>query len=66
MILKIKLCNVAGIKNELELNFLASKNDKKNMSSIYINEDNLWINRIAGIIAGNAHGKTTILDRTYI
>lgn len=62
MILKIKLCNVAGIKNELELNFLASKNDKKNLSSIYINEDNLWINRIAGIIAGNAHGKTTILD----
>lgn len=62
MILRIKLCNVAGIKNELELNFLASKNDKKNMSSIYINEDNLWVNRIAGIIAGNAHGKTTILD----
>lgn len=62
MILNIKLCNVAGIKNKVELNFFASKNDKKNMSSIYINKDNLWINRIAGIIAGNAHGKTTILD----
>ena len=62
MILKVKLCNVAGIKNEMELSFLASKNDKKNMSSVYINKDNLWINRIVGIIAGNAHGKTTILD----
>lgn len=62
MILKLRLCNVAGIKNEMELNFLASKNDKKNMNSVYINKDNLWINRMIGIIAGNAHGKTTILD----
>ena len=62
MILKVKLSNIAGIKDFMELNFMANKTDKKNRNSIYITEDNIWINRIIGIIAGNAHGKTTILD----
>ena len=62
MILRIKLSNIAGIQESMELNFLASKTDKKNINSVYITEDNIWINRLIGIIAGNAHGKTTILD----
>lgn len=62
MILRIKLSNIAGIKDEMNLNFIATKTDKKNINSVYITEDNIWINRLIGIIAGNAHGKSTILD----
>ena len=62
MILRIKLSNIAGIKDEMNLNFIATKTDKKNLNSVYITDDNIWINRLIGIIAGNAHGKTTILD----
>lgn len=62
MITKIKLNNLGGIKEQMNLDFFASKTDKKNINSIYITEDDVWINRIVGIIAGNAHGKTTILD----
>lgn len=62
MIIRIKLSNIAGIKDCMDLNFIASKTDKKNVNSVYITEDNVWINRLVGIIAGNAHGKTTILD----
>ncbi len=62
MILKIKLGNIAGFKDTIDLNFIANKNDKKNLNSVYITNDNIWINRMIGIIAGNAHGKTTILD----
>lgn len=62
MILRIKLSNIAGIKDEMDLNFIATKTDKKNINSVYITEDNVWINRLIGIIAGNAHGKSTILD----
>lgn len=62
MILRIKLSNIAGIKDEMDLNFIATKTDKKNINSVYITEDNIWINRLISIIAGNAHGKSTILD----
>ena len=62
MILRIKLSNIAGIKDEMDLNFIATKTDKKNINSVYITEDNIWINRLIGIIAGNAHGKSTILN----
>lgn len=62
MILRIKLSNIAGVKDEMDLNFIATKTDKKNINSVYITEDNIWINRLIGIIAGNAHGKSTILD----
>lgn len=62
MITKIKLNNLGGIKDSMNLDFIASKTDKKNKSSVFVTDDNLWINRVVGIIAGNAHGKTTILD----
>lgn len=62
MITKIKLNNLSGIKDSMNLDFIASKTDKKNKSSVFVTDDNLWINRVVGIIAGNAHGKTTILD----
>lgn len=62
MILRIKLSNIAGIKDEMDLSFIATRTDKKNINSVYITEDNIWINRLIGIIAGNAHGKSTILD----
>ena len=62
MILRIKLSNIAGIKDEMDLNLISTKTDKKNINSVYITEDNIWINRLIGIIAGNAHGKSTILD----
>lgn len=31
MILKIKLGNIAGFKDTIDLNFIANKNDKKNI-----------------------------------
>ena len=62
MITKIRLNNLRGIKDTMNLDFIASKTDKKNKNSVFITDDNVWINRIVGIIAGNAHGKTTILD----
>lgn len=62
MILRLKLSNIAGFKDTIDLSFIANKTDKKNLNSIYITNDNIWINRLIGIIAGNAHGKTTILD----
>lgn len=62
MIINVSISNIGGIKNRLNLNFIASKKDKKNMDSICILPDNIWVNRLIGIIAGNAHGKTTILD----
>ena len=32
MILKIKLSNIAGFKDTIDLNFIANKNDKKNLN----------------------------------
>lgn len=62
MIVKLSITNVGGIKDKMDLSFIASKSDKKNIDSVCKLPDNIWINRIIGIIAGNAHGKTTIVD----
>lgn len=62
MILNIKISNVGGIKDSINLNFLANKKDKKNINSVFKLPGDIWVNRIIGIIAGNAHGKTTILN----
>lgn len=62
MILRLSITNVGGIKDKMDLSFIASKSDKKNINSVCKLPDNIWVNRIIGIIAGNAHGKTTIVD----
>ena len=61
MFVNIYLDNFFGISAPIELDFISkSRNKDSNMSVIKI-EDGVYINKIVGIIGGNASGKTSIL-----
>lgn len=59
-----KLCieNFEGILNRIEFNFIAKSRNKDKQLSLYKTHDGKYINKLVGILAGNASGKTTIID----
>ena len=61
MIVKIELENIGPYINKVVLDFRVNKRDKDLKDTTYTLPDGQVITKIAGIIAGNAYGKTTIL-----
>lgn len=62
MFTKIIIENIGPIKENIVLDFVINKRDKLNEDSYVEVPDKIYVSKIAGIIAGNASGKTTILD----
>ena len=62
MFTRIKLENIGPYTEEVTLNFVCDKRNKNNSNSIKILPDEIAVTKIAGIIGGNANGKTTILE----
>ena len=58
----IKIKNIAGFSDEITLDLTANKRDRTGANSVKELPDGTLVNKIAGIIAGNACGKTTILN----
>lgn len=59
-----KLCveNFEGILNRIEFDFIARSRKKDEQISLYKTHDGIYINKLVGILAGNASGKTTVID----
>lgn len=62
MFTKIIIENIGPITENIVLDFVINKRDKLNEDSYVEVPDKIYVSKIAGIIAGNASGKTTILD----
>ena len=61
MIVKLELENIGPYTNKIILDFRVNKRDKDSLETVYTLPDGEMVTKIAGIIAGNAYGKTTIL-----
>lgn len=61
MFTSIYIDNFLGISSPIELDFLSKSRRKDNNKSIYRTDDGIYINKMIGIIGGNASGKTSIL-----
>lgn len=61
MFVKIELENIGPYTDKIVLDFRINKRDKSKKETIYTLPDGEMITKVAGIIAGNAYGKTTIL-----
>lgn len=61
MFTRIYLDNFSGISAPIELNFISRSRNKEQNTSISKIEDGVYVNKIIGIIGGNASGKTSIL-----
>lgn len=61
MFIKLELENIGPYTNKIILDFRVNKRDKDSLESVYKLPDGEMVTKVAGIIAGNAHGKTTIL-----
>lgn len=59
-----KLCieNFEGFINRVEFSFIAQSRNRENQICLYKTHDGIYINKLIGILAGNASGKTTIID----
>ena len=62
MFTKIFIDNFLGISSPVELDFISKSRGKDNNSSIVKTIDGIYINKMIGIIGGNASGKTSILS----
>lgn len=54
--------NFEGILNKVEFDFIAKSRKKDEQKTLYKTHDGIYINKLVGILAGNASGKTTIID----
>ena len=61
MIIKLELENIGPYTEKVTLDFRVNKKDKSSSGTIYTLPDGEMITKVAGIIAGNAYGKSTIL-----
>lgn len=59
-----KLCieNFEGFINRVEFSFIAQSRNRENQICLYKTHEGIYINKLIGILAGNASGKTTIID----
>lgn len=62
MFIKIKVDNVKGIDNEIELDFISASRKKEVNPSVTITDDNIYINKLMGIAGSNGTGKSTIFE----
>lgn len=62
MFTKICIENFEGFLNRVEFDFIAKSRNRKNQICLYKTHDGIYINKLIGILAGNASGKTTIID----
>ena len=57
----IYIDNVAGIDTPVELNFIGVPRKKEKQNTVVKIENGVYVNKITGIIGGNASGKTSII-----
>ena len=62
MFTRICIENFEGIFNRVEFDFIAKSRNRENQICLYKTHDGIYINKLIGILAGNASGKTTIID----
>lgn len=62
MFTKVCVENFEGILNRIEFDFIARSRKKDEQISLYKTHDGIYINKLVGILAGNASGKTTVID----
>lgn len=62
MFTNIYIENFEGMLNQVEFNFIAKSRNKDKQICLYKTHDGIYINKLIGILAGNASGKTTIID----
>lgn len=61
MFTKIYIDNYMGISSPIELEFISKSRGRENNAFVYKTEDGIYINKMIGIIGGNASGKTSIV-----
>lgn len=62
MFTKIGIENFEGISNRVELDFFTKSRNREENRYLYKTHDGKYINKMIGILAENASGKTTIID----
>lgn len=62
MIVRLEIENIGPYTDRVIFDFTVNKRDKDNLGTIYTLPDGVVVTKVAGIIAGNAYGKTTVLD----
>lgn len=62
MFTKVCIENFEGILNRVEFDFVAQSRNRENQICLYKTHDGIYINKLIGILAGNASGKTTIIN----
>jgi AAA15 family ATPase/GTPase len=62
MFTKISIDNFQGISNRITLDFIAHSRNKEILKSVVKTHDGIYLYRLAGIIGGNASGKTSIIN----
>lgn len=61
MFTKIFIDNFLGISEPIMLDFISQSRNKDTLNSVIKIEEGIYINKLIGIIGGNASGKTSIL-----
>lgn len=57
----IYINNIAGIDSPIELDFIGTPRKKEKQNTVVKVENGIYINKLTGIIGGNASGKTSII-----
>lgn len=61
MFTRIFIDNFLGISAPVEFDFISQSRNKDKLNSVIKIEDGIYVNKLIGIIGGNASGKTSIL-----
>ena len=62
MFTKIFIDNFLGISAPVTFDFISQSRNKDKLNSVIKIEDGIYVNKLVGIIGGNASGKTSILS----
>ena len=57
----IYIDNIAGIDTPVELDFIGIPRKKEKQNTVVKIENGVYVNKLTGIIGGNASGKTSII-----
>ncbi len=61
MFTHIYIKNFEGILNDVSFDFVAKSRNKEKQICLYKTHDGIYINKLIGLLAGNASGKTTVI-----